>query len=46
MTQDMKQYESFTRTFFIGDIKWFKTMVVMDRVKASFALPINAEQFK
>lgn len=47
-TQDMEQYESFTRTFFIGnqDIKWFKTMVVMDRVKASFALPIHAERFK
>ncbi|MGE0796804.1 MAG: Lrp/AsnC family transcriptional regulator [Lautropia sp.] len=47
-TEDMERYEIFTRSFFYGnaDIKWFKTMVVMDRVKASFALPINAEQFK
>lgn len=47
-TEDMEQYESFTRQIFIGnqDIKWFKTMVVMDRVKASFALPIDAERFK
>lgn len=47
-TEDMEQYEAFTRTFFMGnqDIKWFKTMVVMDRVKASFAVPIDAERFK
>jgi Lrp/AsnC family transcriptional regulator, leucine-responsive regulatory protein len=47
-TEDMERYESFTRHFFYGnpDIKWFKTMVVMDRVKASFALPIDAERFK
>ena len=47
-TDDMEQYEAFTRKFFIGNmnIKWFKTMVVMDRVKASFALPIDAERFK
>jgi Lrp/AsnC family leucine-responsive transcriptional regulator len=47
-TEDMERYEVFTRTFFYGnaDIKWFKTMVVMDRVKASFALPIDAERFK
>jgi Lrp/AsnC family leucine-responsive transcriptional regulator len=47
-TEDMEQYESFTRSFFYAnaDIKWFKTMVVMDRVKASFALPIDAEKFK
>ena len=46
--EDMEQYEVFTRKFFIGNpnIKWFKTMVVMDRVKAGFALPINAERFK
>ena len=44
----MEQYEAFTREFLIGNqnIKWFKTMVVMDRVKASFALPIDAERFK
>ncbi|MDP3843824.1 MAG: Lrp/AsnC family transcriptional regulator [Oxalobacteraceae bacterium] len=47
-TEDMERYESFTRSFFYGnpDIQWFKTMVVMDRVKASFALPIDAERFK
>lgn len=47
-TDDMEHYEGFTRSFFYGnaDIKWFKTMVVMDRVKASFAIPINAERFK
>ncbi len=42
--QDMESYEAFTRRFFYEnpDIKGFKTMVVMDRVKASFALPIEA----
>lgn len=47
-SEDMEQYEAFTREFLIGNqnIKWFKTMVVMDRVKASFALPIDAERFK
>jgi Lrp/AsnC family leucine-responsive transcriptional regulator len=47
-TEDMERYEVFTRSFFYGnpDIKWFKTMVVLDRVKASFALPIDAERFK
>ena len=42
--QDMEAYEAFTRRFFYEnpDIKGFKTMVVMDRVKASFALPIEA----
>ena len=41
--KDMEDYESFTRRFFYEnhDIKSFKTMVVMDRVKASFALPID-----
>ena len=39
---DMEDYESFTRRFFYGnpDIKNFKTMVVMDRVKVGFTLPI------
>ena len=34
--EDMERYESFTRNFFHGnpDIKWFKTMVVIDRVKS------------
>lgn len=33
----------FTRRFFNEnpDIKGFKTMVVMDRVKASFAVPVK-----
>ncbi len=41
--RDMEDYEQFTRRFFYEnhDIKGFKTMVVMDRVKASFALPID-----
>ncbi|MBN9073444.1 MAG: Lrp/AsnC family transcriptional regulator [Rhizobiales bacterium] len=40
--RDMESYEQFTRRFFYEnpDIKGFKTMVVMDRVKASFAFPI------
>jgi Lrp/AsnC family leucine-responsive transcriptional regulator len=40
---DMQDYERFTRKFFYEnpDIKGFKTMVVMDRVKAGFNLPIN-----
>ncbi|MGB6117214.1 MAG: Lrp/AsnC family transcriptional regulator [Mesorhizobium sp.] len=40
--EDMEDYEAFTRRFFYEnhDIKGFKTMVVMDRVKAGFALPI------
>ncbi|MER9275402.1 Lrp/AsnC family transcriptional regulator [Mesorhizobium sp. M0643] len=42
--KDMEEYEQFTRRFFYEnhDIKGFKTMVVMDRVKASFAVPIEA----
>ncbi|WP_265975292.1 Lrp/AsnC family transcriptional regulator [Brucella intermedia] len=41
--KDMEEYEQFTRRFFYEnhDIKGFKTMVVMDRVKASFAFPID-----
>ncbi|WP_085033746.1 Lrp/AsnC family transcriptional regulator [Ensifer aridi] len=41
--KDMENYEQFTRRFFYEnhDIKAFKTMVVMDRVKASFVLPIQ-----
>lgn len=40
---DMAHYEAFTRRFFYEnpDIKWFKTMVVMDRVKAGFGIPIQ-----
>lgn len=41
--KDMEDYEAFTRRFFYEnhDIKGFKTMVVMDRVKAGFAFPIE-----
>lgn len=40
----MEEYEQFTRRFFYenSDIKGFKTMVIMDRVKAGFAIPIEA----
>ncbi|MBC8038099.1 MAG: Lrp/AsnC family transcriptional regulator [Rhizobiales bacterium] len=43
--RDMEEYEQFTRRFFYEnpDIKSFKTLVVMDRVKAGFVLPISAE---
>lgn len=39
----MEDYEQFTRRFFYenSDIKGFKTMVIMDRVKAGFAIPID-----
>ncbi|MER9702590.1 Lrp/AsnC family transcriptional regulator [Mesorhizobium sp. M0146] len=41
--RDMAEYEEFTRRFFHehSDIKASKTMVVMDRIKSSFALPIE-----
>lgn len=41
-TSSMEAYEEFTRDFFYKnqDIKSFKTLVVMDRVKAGFTLPI------
>jgi len=44
--RDMEDYEQFTRRFFYEnpDIKGFKTMVVMDRVKASFVLPVAASE--
>ncbi len=44
--RDMQDYEQFTRRFFYEnpDIKGFKTMVVMDRVKASFVLPISTSE--
>jgi Lrp/AsnC family transcriptional regulator, leucine-responsive regulatory protein len=40
--KDMADYEGFTRDFFYNnaDIKGFKTTVVMDRIKASFSLPV------
>jgi Lrp/AsnC family transcriptional regulator, leucine-responsive regulatory protein len=41
--KDMEDYEAFTRRLFyqMPDIKGFKTMVVMDRIKASLALPLD-----
>jgi Lrp/AsnC family leucine-responsive transcriptional regulator len=40
--RDMDDFDAFTRRFFYNmpDIKGFKTMVVIDRVKASFMLPL------
>ncbi|UPK05768.1 Lrp/AsnC family transcriptional regulator [Bradyrhizobium sp. 170] len=40
----MEDYEQFTRRFFYENpnIKGFKTMVIVDRVKVSFAIPIEA----
>ena len=44
-TRDMEEYEQFTRRFFYQnpDIRNFKTMVVMDRVKAGFRLALDAD---
>lgn len=44
--RDMEDYEAFTRRFFYDnpDIKNFKTMVVMDRVKVGFELPLRLLQ--
>ena len=41
--RDMEDFEQFTRRFFYEnpDVRGFKTMVVIDRVKAGFALPIS-----
>ncbi|MEO0382603.1 MAG: Lrp/AsnC family transcriptional regulator [Pseudomonadota bacterium] len=41
--RDMEDFENFSRRVFYGSphIKGFKTMVVMDRVKASYSLPID-----
>lgn len=41
--KDMADYETFTRDFLYNnmDIKGFKTTVVMDRIKASFGLPMD-----
>jgi len=45
--KDMEDYERFTRRFFYDnhDIKGFKTLVVMDRVKAGFTMPIEPSDF-
>lgn len=42
--RSMEDYEQFTRRFFYENpnIKGFKTMVVVDRVKVGFAVPIEA----
>lgn len=41
--RSMEDYEQFTRRFFYEnrDIKGVKTMVIMDRVKTGFAVPIE-----
>ena len=41
--ESMEDYENFTRKFFYEnpDIKGFKTMVIMDRVKTGFSAPID-----
>lgn len=41
--RSMEDYEQFTRRFFYEnpDIRGVKTMVIMDRVKAGFAVPIE-----
>lgn len=43
--RDMEDYERFTRRFFYKnpDIRSFKTLVVMDRIKVGFALPLSPE---
>ena len=45
--ESMEDYENFTRKFFYEnpDIKGFKTMVIMDRVKTGFAAPIDPALF-
>ncbi|MGR6432942.1 Lrp/AsnC family transcriptional regulator [Rhizobium sp. PAMB 3182] len=45
--RSMEDYEGFTRKFFYEnpDIKGFKTMVVMDRVKVGFSVPIDVNDF-
>lgn len=44
--KDMEDYEQFTRLFFYKnpDIKGFKTMVVLDRIKAGFEFPIDLDE--
>lgn len=45
-SRDMEDFEQFTRRFFYEnrDIRGFKTMVVIDRVKTGFSLPIDTGQ--
>ncbi|TCU31483.1 Lrp/AsnC family transcriptional regulator [Rhizobium azibense] len=44
-SKNMEDYEQFTRRFFYEnpDIKGFKTMVAMDRVKAGYEFPIDLD---
>lgn len=46
--ESMEDYETFTRKFFYenADIKNFKTLVIMDRVKIGFSAPIDVDAFK
>ncbi len=43
-SSDMEEFEEFTRRFFYKnqDIKRFKTLVIMDRVKTGFFVPVEA----
>lgn len=43
--KDMKDYEDFTRRYFFqhSNVSRFRTNVVMDRVKASLAVPVEAD---
>lgn len=43
--KSMEDYEQFTRKFFYEnpDIKGFKTMVIMDRVKVGFSVPVEID---
>ena len=45
--KDMEDYEQFTKRFFYQntDIKGFKTMVVLNRVKVGFTLPMSGDAF-
>ena len=44
--RSLDSYEEFTRRFFYGNpsIKGFKTTVVVDRVKVTLAVPVDAER--
>ncbi|MCA1444666.1 Lrp/AsnC family transcriptional regulator [Ensifer sp. IC4062] len=44
-SKNMEDYEQFTRRFFYEnpDIKGFKTMVAMDRVKAGYEFPVDLD---
>jgi len=44
-SESMEAYEEFSREFFYRNlnIKMFKTLVVMDRVKAGFSMPIQSD---